>query len=150
MRLPFLDEGYQHAAVRWLDDVLNHDIPTDPGAYVLLAGPGTSFVYPRRRSSVFYVGKAVNLRSRLQAHARFVRQARRDRRLTLYWPMYEYGASLGCRYTFIPSRRIEPRVLEQRILAMFAENYRAWPVANGVGGWTALLTPRQLANRRDV
>ncbi len=81
--LPFLDHGLDHVPLRYLEDVRYHDVPALGGAYVLLAGPGNTFPYPRRRSSVFYIGKASNLHRRLTTHARFVRQASYDRQLTL-------------------------------------------------------------------
>src|SRR5438105_4838341 len=100
MPLPFLDDGYINGPVRQLLDVSFHDVPAKPGVYVLVAGPGLTFKYPRGRSPVFYIGQASSLRARLRTHARFVREARsRGRKLTLYWQMYEYGAAFGCRYS---------------------------------------------------
>ncbi len=150
MRLPFLDPGYEHGPVHWLGDLAHHVVCDRPGVYVLLARPGVTFPYPRRQSSVFYIGQASNLRRRLGTHARFVKEVHRARKLTLYWQMYEYGAAFGCRYTTIVARRRDPRGLEQDVLAMFAEAYRAWPVANTIGGWGSLLSPQQLARRRDA
>ena len=150
MRLPFLDRGYEHGPIRWLDDLSQHEVSDGPGVYILLARPGVTFMYPRRQSSVFYIGQASSLQKRLRTHARFIKEADRGRKLTLYWPMYEYGAEFGCRYTTFLARRRDPKRLEQDLLAMFAENYRAWPVANTIGGWGSLLSPKQLARRRDV
>lgn len=149
-RLPFPDDGYEHGPIRWIQQIAEHEVPDRPGAYVLLAKPGVMFMYPRYRSSIFYIGQALNLRNRLQDHSRFIIEAGRRRRLTLYYPMYEYGAAFGCRYTFFRARRRDPKLLEQHLLAMFAEHYRAWPIANAAGGWDSLLSPRQLAARRDA
>jgi len=147
-KLPFLDDGMLNAPVRYLTDIRYHDVPTGGGAYVLLAEPGITFIYPRRRSSTFYIGQASNLRRRLMQHARYSYEARNARRRTLYWPMYEYAAAFGCRYTFLRTQGVQtPDQLEEYILAMFAEHYRSWPVANGSGGWGALLSPRQMKNR---
>ncbi len=66
-----LDNGCEHGPVRWLQDIATHDLPTRPGVYVFLAGPHTQFMYPRRSSSVFYIGQASDLRRRLYKHAQF-------------------------------------------------------------------------------
>jgi hypothetical protein len=148
-QLPFLDDGCEHSPIRWLQDVKSHGVPTRAGVYVLLARPGVQFMYPRRSSSVFYIGQASDLRRRLYAHARFVREAKRGRRLALYWPMYEYGASFGCRYVVSPAGRRKCKLFERDLLAMFAEHYHSWPVANAAGGWNSLRTVKQLVQRRD-
>jgi hypothetical protein len=148
-RLPFLDAGYEHVSVRDFWKLKEHNLPQEAGVYFLLALPGLTFMYPRRRSSVFYIGKANNLRERLYSHLRYAEEAREDRRYTLYWPYYEYAATIGARYTFILAKpRHDPRELEENVLASFAEHYRSWPVANGVGGWNSLLTLNQLKKRR--
>lgn len=135
----------RHAPLRYLAHVRHHVVPPAAGAYVLLANPGITFMYARRRSSVFYIGQALNLRRRLMSHARYVREAMSDRQRTLYWPMYEYAAAFGCRYTHLRTRGVQtPEQLEENLLAMFAEKYRSWPVANGAGGWGSLLSPKQL------
>jgi len=142
MRLPFLDVGLKNGPLRWLDDVRQHSLPPRRGVYVLLARPGVTFMYPRRRSTVFYIGRAGDLRRRLYTHARFVKEARNNRKRMLYWPMYEYAAALGCRYCVLhPRGRQSEGTLESNLLAMFAEHYRSWPIANGVGGWASLLKP---------
>ena len=116
--LPF-DEGFANGPIRELASLRDHAVPERAGVYVLLARRCV-FRYPRHRSAVFYVGRASNLRRRLQTHARFALQAKQDRRLTLYWPMYEYAAAFGCRYTFIlPKRRDMVARLESEVLAMF-------------------------------
>src|SRR5439155_13813899 len=144
-RLPFLDRGLTHSPIRYLDDVRLQDVHHAGGAYVLLAEPSNSFAYPRRRSSVFYIGQALNLRGRLMTHARYAWEAYFNRRRTLYWPMYEYAAAFGCRYAYLRTRGVQtPPQLEESLLAMFAERYRSWPVANGAGGWGALRSLRQL------
>jgi hypothetical protein len=144
-RLPFLDSVFPHERVRDFWKLRDHAVPSLPGVYVLLASAGTTFMYPRRRSSVFYIGKAANLRKRLYTHLRYALQARSNRQLTLYWPMYEYAAAFGGRYTFILAEADEnSKQLEEEVLASFAESYRSWPVANGVGAWQALRTLEQL------
>jgi hypothetical protein len=149
MKLPFLDRGCDHGPVRDFWCLRDHDIPQRPGAYILLARPRITFMYPRRRSSVFYIGKAANLRARLRQHLRYATEARCDRQETLYWHRYEYAAAFGGRYTYVLAKpRQKPKCLEDDLLAMFAEHYRSWPAANGVGSWNSLLTPAQLRRRR--
>jgi len=149
IKLTFLDRDYTHAPIRTFWDLLDHDVPEKRGAYVLLAASGTTFMYPRRQSSVFYIGQARNLRRRLLQHRRFAIVARDNRKEVLYWPRYEYAAAFGARYTFILAKpREKPKTLENELLAMFAEHYRSWPVANGTGGWGSLLTLAQLRRRQ--
>ncbi len=147
--LPFLDAALISSPVRDLGDVLDHEVPPLRGAYVLLADPHFTFPYPSWRSAVFYIGQSSNLRRRLLTHARFIKEARSDRRRTLYPPMYEYGASFGARYALLRTRGVQaPRNLEEHLLAMFAEHYLSWPVANGIGGWASLRSLRQLVSDR--
>ncbi|MGD0992905.1 MAG: hypothetical protein ABR998_10580 [Gemmatimonadales bacterium] len=141
MRLSSLDKGMIHSPIRYLAAIGDHHVPRAPGAYVLIAAPGATFTYPRRNSPVLYIGKASNLRRRLQEHARFIDEATYERRKTMYWPMYEYGAAFGCRYAFLRTHgRQSASHLESDLLAMFGERYRSWPVANGAGGWDSLLS----------
>jgi hypothetical protein len=136
MRLAFIDAQFGQAPVRDFWSLKNQQVPEGAGAYVLLAAPGVRFTYPRRDSSVFYIGQATNLRERLLQHVRYALEARQRRRRTLYYPRYEYAAEFGCRYTYVRCRpRQEPRVLEDVLLAAFAMRYRSWPVANGAGSW---------------
>lgn len=148
-KLPFLDRGYENSPIRDFWRLDEHDIPERPGAYILLARPGFTFMYPRRNSSIFYIGQARNVQQRLRLHLLFGREARDHRKETLYWPRYEWAAAFGARYTVILCRpRERSKRLEEDLLAMFAEHYRAWPIANGVGGWSSLLTLEQLRRRR--
>lgn len=137
--LSFLKDVYNTKPIRnfWLLD--KHSIPDKPGSYIILARQGEMFEYPRKKSPVFYIGKAINLRKRLNQHFRFSRQAKIDRKLVLYWPLYEWAAVKGARYTFVECKSDEKaRLLERDFLAQFAEKYRSWPIANGQGGWDSL------------
>jgi hypothetical protein len=148
-QLPFLDPGYTNGPVRDFWKLKYHDIPNKSGVYILMANPGITFLYPRYKSPVFYVGQAVNLRNRLYGHLRAANEAKYNRKETLYWPYYEYAATLGARYTIILCENKEtPKKLESDILACFAERYRSWPVANGVGGWESLLTLKEIKKRK--
>ena len=113
----------------------NHDIPQTPGVYIFLAR-GTRFVYPRRKSSVYYIGQSRNLRQRLRTHLTYAEQARDDRQLTLYYPRYEYAAAYGTHYCYVYTwHGLTPRALEEALLARFAEKHLSFPVANSAGAW---------------
>ncbi len=147
-RLPFLDRDYSNGPIRDFWDSDQDEIPARPCAYVLIAGQGFTFMYPRRQSSVFYIGQARNLRQRLCEHLRYARAAKYKRKEVLYSPRYEWAATFGARYTYILCRSQErPKRLEEDLLAMFAEHYRAWPLSNGVGSWKRLLTFQEWIRR---
>lgn len=148
-RLPFLDPDLEHVAIRdfWL--LREHDIPAAGGVYILLTAPGITFRYPRYSSPVFYIGQAQNLKRRLCDHLRWSADARDNRKEALYYPVYEYAAAHGGRYTYILTKtRRTPKKLEDIVLACFAERYRSWPVANGRGAWTSLFTMDELEARK--
>ena len=117
-----------------------HEIPSGPGAYILLSNPEVKFTYPDGKSSVFYIGMATNLKSRLEQHLKYSKEARDDRKLTLYWPRYEYMAKFGGRYTFVETwQGMKPKALEDILLSTFAKHYKSFPTANGAGSWTRLV-----------
>ena len=97
--------GFERSEVREFWSLDEHDIPPKPGAYVLLAEMGTRFPYPKGASSVFYVGQSQNLKSRLELHLKFAREAADNRKENLYWPRYEYAAKFGCRYVYLRTRQ---------------------------------------------
>ncbi len=137
--LHFLQDTYRNSPCQRLEHLRPDDAPAKPGVYILLATARVTFRYPRGRSPVFYIGQARDLCSRLLEHRRYYGQARHDRKLVLYWPIYEYAAAYGARYTYIlAGPRQRPRALEGEILAMFATRYRSWPVANGAGAWDSV------------
>ncbi len=143
--LPFLDPGYDHVPLRLLSDISQHDVPHKRGVYVLLARTGVRFSYPRGRSPVFYIGMSSDLHTRLSTHAKYSLEAAEDRKYTLYYAVYEYAAAFGCRYTYMLLRPGERAAhVESCLLAMFAEHYRSWPVANTKGGWEHLNPPEMV------
>ena len=117
------------------------DVPASPGVYILLAKPSIRFQYPNGKSSIFYIGKAVNLRLRLYEHLKYSIEAKeeKDRKRDLYWPRYEFAASFAGRYTFIHTwQGMNTKGLEDKVLRQFAGYYRSFPVANGAGSWRKL------------
>jgi len=47
-----------------------HDIPSTPGIYILIAKRGVTFRYPNGKSPVYYIGETANLKKRLSGHCR--------------------------------------------------------------------------------
>jgi predicted GIY-YIG superfamily endonuclease len=112
------------------------DIPPSSGVYIFLAKPGLSFQYPRNKSPIYYIGQATNLRQRLNEHFTYSYQAKYKRVRERYWPRYEYTASFGGRYTVIQTwQGMTSKSLERKILNLFADKYRSFPIANGAGSW---------------
>ncbi|MBI3242039.1 MAG: hypothetical protein HYZ49_07085 [Chloroflexi bacterium] len=122
----------------WTADMAQ--VPTQPGAYVLLAASGTKFLYPNGSSPVFYVGQASNLQKRLLTHRKYSLEAKSDRKLPLYYPRYEYAAVFGCRFALIRTwQGFSAKALEEVVLAHFAKRFRSFPIANGAGSWNRIV-----------
>ena len=133
--LDFLDD-YERSDLKDFWKIKGHDIPTLPGAYILVARADSHFDYPLGRSPVYYIGQSKNLRSRLRLHLKHATEARDNRKEPLYWPRYEFAASYAGRYCFVRTRQgLTPRALEEEVLARFARKYRCFPIANGSGSW---------------
>jgi hypothetical protein len=120
-------------------DLLSADKPDAPkkmpGAYILIAGSGTTFRYPGGESSVFYIGQATKVRRRLFTHRKNILEAM-NRRLCVHLPLEEYGAAFGAHYSIVlAGEAFAPPDLEDLLMARFARQYRSLPVANGAGGW---------------
>jgi hypothetical protein len=113
-----------------------HEIPSSPGAYILIAQGNSHFSYPIGSSPVYYIGQSKNLRSRLREHFKYATQAKHNRQLPLYWPRYEFAAAYGGRYCYMRALQgLSPKVLEEILLAKFAKKHRSFPIANGSGTW---------------
>ena len=137
-------QGYDLRGTDYFSGILNfwntkdHDIPRLPGAYILL-GRGTRFRYPLGRNSVFYIGQSKNLRRRLHTHVEYASLAKSNRQISLYWPRYEYAAKFGTHYCYIRTwQGLNPKALEETLMAYFAKKHRAFPVANGAGSWNRI------------
>lgn len=128
--------GIRSSRFRNLLTFENHDISALPGVYIFEASDGTQFIYPRGKSSIFYIGQSNSLLKRLQSHRRYMEQARTDRQYPLYEPRYEYAAAFGTNYCIIRTwQGVTPKSLEETVLTRFAKKYGAVPVANGAGTW---------------
>jgi hypothetical protein len=127
----------EHSSLKDFWKISEHDdIPSKPGAYILVARGGSHFPYPRGKSPVFYIGQSSNLRKRLTEHLKYATQAKSDRKLNLYWPRYEFAAAYGGRYCYLITQQdISPKELEDLLLAKFAKKHFSFPIANGSGSW---------------
>ncbi|KJG01042.1 MULTISPECIES: GIY-YIG nuclease family protein [Vibrionaceae] len=106
------------------------ELPNQAGVYVLYS-ERQQFPYPWEFSGVFYIGKADNLNTRvIETHKKHTLAAKNNQRKgnSLYYPVYEYGASYGvsCIYCLCEN----PKELEGELLARFATVNGAIPVAN--------------------
>lgn len=129
-----------HSELRDFWKVKDHDVPSGPGAYILVAKGHSHFSYPRGNSPIFYIGQSSNLHSRLYEHLKYATQARNDRKRQLYWPRYEFAAIYGGRYCYLRTwQGLTPKALEEIILARFANKYRSFPIANGSGSWNRIV-----------
>jgi len=113
-----------------------HDIPSKPGVYLLVARGDVRFPYPNGRSPIFYIGQSCSLRRRLREHLKWAKIARDSREEWLYWPRYEYAAAFGGRYCFVKTwQGFKPKALEDKVMALFARKYYSFPAANAAGAW---------------
>jgi hypothetical protein len=136
-----------------LCDLLSADKPDapkkTPGAYILVAGSGTVFRYPRGESPVFYIGKATGVRGRLLTHRKNILQAM-TAGAHVYGPVREYGAAFGAYYSFIRATdEYSPSELEDLLMARFAKRYRSLPVANSAAGWKRIRRIISCESRSD-
>ncbi|MDP1798088.1 MAG: hypothetical protein Q8K78_11425 [Planctomycetaceae bacterium] len=108
------------------------DIPSGPAAYIFIAK--RSFLYPRGKSPVFYVGQSSSLRRRLYRHKMAIRRAGDERLLAVYRPITEYAASFGANVAVVPLKK-NPREVEFKLLAAFMDEFHGLPVANSAVNW---------------
>ena len=128
--------NYKRSDLKDFWKINDHEIPTLPGVYILVARGNSHFDYPLGKSPVYYIGQSKYLRYRLREHLKYATQARDNRKEPLYWPRYEFAASYGDRYSFVRTRQgLTPRALEEEVIARFAKKYRCFPIANGSGSW---------------
>ena len=136
--LDFLD-NYEPSDLKDFWKINDHEIPTLPGVYILVARPDSHFDYPLGRSPVYYIGQSKNLRFRLRLHLKHATEARDNRKEPLYWPRYEFAAVYAGRYCFIQTwQGMTARALEEEVLARFARKYHSFPIANGQDSWNRI------------
>lgn len=107
-----------------------HSLPTGSGIYVFFSKI-EKFLYPWRKSNIFYIGKADNLNSRVvDTHKKHTLAAMQDNRVgnSLYYPVYEYGSAFDAQCMYCLTEN--PLELEGELLARFATVNGAIPIAN--------------------
>ena len=117
-------------------------VPSTGGAYVLGTSDGTMLTYPWGTSPIFYIGKATNLRRRLETHKKHIRSAEDDHEETYYWQRYQYGAAFGADCAYYS--RIGPQNvqnIEARLIERFYRVFGAIPAANS--SWPREIRPKQ-------
>ena len=129
-------ERFEHSCDLLSDEV--PQMPTGGGVYILMS-ERTLFTYPAGASSVFYIGMAMNLKSRLLDHRKFSRQVKNGEAATRYFPRYEWAANHGAIATYAVRPRknstMTPKDIESLLLAKFGEAFRAPPLANSQSAW---------------
>ena len=119
------------------EDALN-EVRDVAGAYVIVAGDRTHFIYPQGKSSVIYIGESTQLRTRLKQHLRNLRDLEQCETDDLHRyneanTRYQYFKSFGAYvYLFYCLKSTQDsKDLESWILWKFYEKHRALPVGNG-------------------
>jgi excinuclease UvrABC nuclease subunit len=110
---------------------LNQDelekINDEPAVYLLFS-KRQKFRYPRGYSTLYYIGKTIDLKRRLRDHLTNIEKAKKTHQ---QHRIYEYASAFGCRVTW----QYEPRDLERaekNLIRRFARYHRVAPVANSV------------------
>jgi excinuclease UvrABC nuclease subunit len=111
------------------------DIPTMPGAYIF-ASHDQKFIYPNGQSKIIYIGKAINLRRRIQTHRRVIYELKRlsieDRNSYWYYPRYQYLTKFGAKLFYFTIRGTQDEQnLENKLLEAFYDRFLSLPVGNG-------------------
>ena len=115
------------------------EVPNSPGVY-LLSTPGHFFAYPGGYSSVLYIGRSTGsqgLRRRLSDHHKYTEQVRDGSAGTRFYARYEWAATYGALASYVcsPQGEGEAKGIEHELLRVFADAFRAAPVANAQSAW---------------
>ena len=110
-------------------------IPKNPGAYIFVSYD-QKFLYPNGSSKIIYIGKAENLRQRIQTHKRIITEVsnlkKSDKNSYWYFARYQYLAKFGGKlYYFTRKGSQEAKNLENLLLEEFYDRYLSLPVGNG-------------------
>lgn len=127
-----------HSSISILSYCGEHEIPSSPGVYLLIA-KRVRFLYPAGRNSIYYIGQTSSLHKRIvKQHYKWHSHVKHGCRLGdyLYEARHEYGGVYGGRYCFIPTwPGMSQQKLEKKVIREFILQYHAPPVANGAGVW---------------
>jgi len=104
------------------------------GAYILLAGDGTKWKYPKGESSVFYIGQSCDLPRRLvKEHLKLAKQAREGSRryYEYYSAKYEFAAAFNAKFILVNTWQNMPvEKLEGWVLYDFTIEFGSLPLTN--------------------
>lgn len=134
--------GRQPHSTVAIGDLAQMRITGEPGIYVLIAGDGTDYKYPKASSSIFYIGMAESLRKRLGTHRRRAAHVKQGTARGIEWPRYEYAAAHGCQVAAFPVDTFangDLRRIESEVISLFAARYGAPPIANGAANLKTVL-----------
>jgi len=123
----------------FINDIFDIDqintIPIKSGVYLLISEK-QKFVYPNGLSKVIYIGKAVNLKSRLKTHHRHSNELKNlpknKKNSDWFYSRYQYVAKFGSKvYWFTTRGKQDSKNLESKIIEQFYNKYLSLPVGNG-------------------
>ena len=126
-------------------DGLPFDMEGYSGVYIIEATDKFKFPYPSGQSSVLYIGKADELRSRLRDHRQMLNRLKKDKDYGMgddepwvsskYQYMHTHGAKV---YYFKCRGQQQAKEEESRIMWAFYRKYRALPVGNSAKSYSKL------------
>ncbi|UUV18019.1 GIY-YIG nuclease family protein [Fusobacteria bacterium ZRK30] len=105
------------------------------GVYIIISDK-QRYIYPKKDSKVIYIGKAVNLFSRIERHRKRLEWniSKNDSELKYIWDndRYLYMRNHGANVYYIKAKTNKPAMkLESEIMLEFYRKYQATPIGNG-------------------
>lgn len=125
-------DGWYHNPGYEMFNLLEHEpsfLPQKRGAYVLGTADNTLLTYPWGMSPVYYIGKAENLRNRIEDHANRMSAACDDHSAS-WSPRDQYGAAFGSHCVWYRTKKEDPHNVEAKLMESFFLYYGALPAAN--------------------
>lgn len=109
------------------------EVPSEPGIYIMVSKT-EKFIYPKKKSKVFYIGTSNNLKRRLNDHLRYYKKAKEDyhKHATWQYSRYNYSIAFGTDIYYMRiTGRENYKSLESKAMESFYDTYGALPVGNG-------------------
>lgn len=134
----YIDPNVIESKVHFLEDVFKsceclEDVPNEPGIYIMVAKKG-DFVYPKKKTPVFYIGTSKQLKNRLKRHLGRYKEAKDDFKKHKSWnySRYNYAVAFGADIYYMRiTGRETSKALESKAMEGFYDKYGALPVGNG-------------------
>jgi len=134
----YISESVIDSKIRFIKNAFKSDdcfddVPDVPGIYIMVARD-QSFVYPKNKSHVFYIGTSKHLKTRLKNHLRLYKEADMDFKKHSMWiySRYNYAVAFGADIYYMRITGCESeRTLERKAIEGFFDKYGALPVGNG-------------------